>query len=150
MTHPLIPQVLEIAETIAAPLGIEVVGAVMHTNKSPVVLRVDIRNQTQHTGLNDCEQMSYALEEALDQADFIPHAYVLEVSSPGIDRQLSSDREFIAFRGFTIAIDTNPPYKGKQSWQGQLVKRDQQALVINLKGRSVSIPLEQVVKVELA
>jgi ribosome maturation factor RimP len=93
--------------------------------------------------------MSHALEEALDREDFITHAYVLEVSSPGIDRQLSSDREFIAFRGFTVTADTNPPYKGKPSWTGQLVKRDQQVLVLNLKGRSVSIPLEQVVKVEL-
>jgi ribosome maturation factor RimP len=149
MTHPLIPQVIQIAEQVAAPLGIEVVGAIMHTNKSPVVLRIDIRNQEQHTSLNDCERMSYALEEALDREDFIPHAYVLEVSSPGIDRLISSDREFTAFRGFTVTADTNPPYKGKQSWTGKLVKRDQQNLVLSLKGRSLSIPLAQVVKVEL-
>ena len=47
MTHPVIPQVLEIANPIAAELGLEVVGAVLQTNHNPPVLRIDVRNMTQ-------------------------------------------------------------------------------------------------------
>jgi hypothetical protein len=55
---------------------------VLHTNKTPVLLRVDIRNPDQNTGLDDCERMSHALEPTLDEIDIILYAYVLEVSSP--------------------------------------------------------------------
>ncbi len=58
MSHPLIPQLMEIAETIATPLELEVVDMVMYTHKNPATLRVDIRNLSQHTGLDDCVRMS--------------------------------------------------------------------------------------------
>lgn len=83
MSHPLIPQIFQIAEEVASPLGLEVVNVVLNTNKSPVVLRVDIRNPDQNTGLDDCERMSRSLEPILDEADLIPDAYQLEISSPG-------------------------------------------------------------------
>jgi ribosome maturation factor RimP len=63
MTHPLIPQLLDLAIPIAENIGLEVVGAVFHTDRRPPVLRVDIRNGVGNTGLNDCERMSRALEE---------------------------------------------------------------------------------------
>jgi len=145
MSHPLIPQLMEIAETIATPLELEVVDMVMYTHKNPATLRVDIRNLSQHTGLDDCERMSKALEIALDEQDIVPYAYVLEVSSPGTDREIKGDREFLAFRGFTImaiADDT--------TWTGKLVSRDSENLTISQKGRIVTIPLSKIRKVELA
>lgn len=149
MSHPLIPQILQIAEAIAPNLGLEVVDIVIHTHKSPAVIRVDIRNSQQHTGLEDCERMSNALESALDEADIIPHAYVLEVSSPGIDRQLTSDREFIAFRGFTVTVSAGSHYEGKDKWTGQLVGRDPTTVTLSLKGKLIALPREIVTKVEL-
>jgi len=150
MSHPLIPQIMQLAEAIAVPLGLEVVDAVLHTHKNPVVLRVDIRNPDQNTGLEDCERMSRALEAALDQSDIIPHAYALEVSSPGTDREIKSDREFIAFRGFNItATSASTVYEGKQSWTGQLISRDADSLTLNQKGRIIAIPTAIITKVEL-
>ena len=90
MTHPLIPQIIDLATPVAETLGLEVVGAVFHTNQNPPVLRVDIRNLQQDTGLADCERMRIALDAELEAADIIPDAYVLEISSPGISRLLSS------------------------------------------------------------
>ena len=72
-----------------------VVKVVFHTNQSPPVLRVDIRNPNQDTSLNDCERMSRNLEASLDAASIIPDAYVLEVSSPGISQQLQTDRKSV-------------------------------------------------------
>lgn len=150
MSHPLIPQILQLAEEIAPQLSLEVLGIVIHTHKSPAVVRVDIRNLNQYTGLDDCERMSHALEEALDQKDLVPFAYVLEVSSPGIARELTSDREFIAFRGFTVIANMSNLYEGKQQWTGQLVGRDQSALTLSLKGKLINLPRELITKVELA
>ncbi|ELS31832.1 MULTISPECIES: ribosome maturation factor RimP [Pseudanabaena] len=150
MSHPLIPQIFQTAEEVASPLGLEVVDVVLHTNKNPIVLRVDIRNLDQDTGLDDCERMSRALEAVLDEIDLIPHAYVLEISSPGAERQLQGDREFIAFRGFMINVSTTVPHDGKQSWSGHLMARNETHVTISIKGRIVNIPRELVDRVELA
>lgn len=149
MTHPLIPQVIELATPVAQTLGLDLVGAVFHTNQHPPVLRVDIRNLEQDTGLNDCERMSRALESALDAVDWIPEAYVLEVSSPGISRSLSSDREFISFKGFPIVVTTTEPYEGQTTWTGQLLRRDELAVYLSQKGRAVSIPRDLIQTVQL-
>jgi ribosome maturation factor RimP len=149
MSHPLIPQIFQIAEEVASPLGLEVVDVVLHTNKNPVVLRVDIRNPDQNTGLDDCERMSRSLEPTLDEADLIPHAYVLEISSPGAERQLQGDREFVAFRGFMVTVSTTVPHEGKQSWSGHLMSRNETHVTISIKGRIVNIPRELVERVEL-
>jgi ribosome maturation factor RimP len=150
MSHPLIPQILQVAEEVASPLGFEVVNVVLHTNKNPTVLRVDIRNPNQNTGLDDCEQMSRSLEPALDALDLIPHAYVLEISSPGADRLLQGDREFVAFRGFMVAVNTISAYEGKQVWTGHLISRNENHVSISIKGRVVNIPRELIERVELS
>lgn len=149
MTHPLIPPIIDLATPVAEALGLEVVGAVFHTNQHPPVLRVDIRNSQQDTSLDDCERMSKALEERLDEADIIPDAYVLEISSPGISRQLASDREFISFKGFPITIKTSEAYEGLKEWKGRLIRRDETAVYLNLKGRQVAIPRPLITQVQL-
>ncbi len=149
MTHPVIPQILSLATPIAERLGLEVVNAVFHTHHNPPVLRVDVRNREQDTGLNDCEQMSHALEAVLDEVELLAGTYVLEVSSPGISRALSSDREFIAFKGFSVLVSAHAPIEGSQAWLGQLVKRDETAVYLNQKGRTIVLPREAIAKVEL-
>lgn len=150
MAHPLIPQILDLAAPVAQSLGLEVVTAVFHTHQSPPVLRVDVRNQEDDTGLEDCEQMSRALEEALDQSNLIPDAYVLEISSPGIPNLLTTDREFTSFRGFPVIVTTSEPFNNRVEWTGNLVRRDEDAVHLNLKGRTIAIPRAFVKTVHLA
>jgi ribosome maturation factor RimP len=149
MTHPLIPQIIDLATPVAEELELEVVGVVFHTNQRPPVLRVDIRNPQQETGLNDCERMSRALEAALDGSDIIPDAYVLEVSSPGISRQLTTDKEYLSFKGFPVIVFTSQPYDGQQEWIGQLIRRDEISVYLNQKGRVIEIPRTLIGRVQL-
>lgn len=149
MAHPLIPQILELAAPVAEDLGLEVVAAVFHTNQRPPVLRVDVRNLSEDTGLSDCERMSRSLEPVLDAAEIIADAYVLEVSSPGIGRNLDSDREFISFKGFPVIVSATDPINGPQEWSGNLVKRDDEAVYLSLKGRAIAIPRAVVSRVQL-
>jgi len=150
MAHPLIPQIIELATPVAEDLGLEVVGVVFHTNLNPPVLRLDVRNLQQDTGLDDCEQMSRAMEAALDRANIIPDAYVLEVSSPGISQQLITDREFVSFKGFPVIVSTSQPYEGQQEWKAQLIRRDDTAVYLNQKGRKIAIPRFLITRVQLA
>lgn len=149
MAHPLIPQIIDLAAPVAEDLGLELVGAVFHTNQRPPVLRVDVRNPQQDTSLNDCERMSRALDTTLDEANIIPDTYVLEVSSPGISRQLLTDRDFISFKGFAVIVSTSQPYEGYQEWTGQLIRRDDTAVYLNQKGRASAIPRSLITRVQL-
>ena len=149
MTHPLVPQIIELASPLAEELNLELVDAVFQTNKTPPILRIDVRNPHANTSLENCEQMSRMLEEKLDLTEIIPGAYVLEISSPGVSRTLSTDRDFIAFKGFAVTIKTFAPYKNKKQWQGRLQHRDETAIHINQKGKAISIPRELVAKVQL-
>ncbi|MGK7901493.1 MAG: ribosome maturation factor RimP [Hormoscilla sp.] len=149
MRHPLIPQIIDLATPVAEALGLEVVGAVFQTNQKPPVLRVDIRNPQQDTGLEDCERMSRALEATLDTSEIIPLAYILEISSPGISRELTSDREFIAFKGFAVIVTTKEHSVGIQEWRGQLLRRDETAVYLNQKGKSIRLDRQLITRVQL-
>lgn len=150
MTHPLIPQILELASPVARALNLEIVNAVFHTSQHPPILRIDVRNLSADTGLEDCATMSRALEEALEAAEqSMPDAYVLEVSSPGLSDVLSSDREFTTFRGFPVIVTTSEPHQGRTAWEGSLVGRDETAVRLNQRGRAIAIPRALVSQVQL-
>lgn len=149
MAHPLTPQIIDLAIPVAEAIGLEVVGVVFHTNQNPPVLRIDIRNLSQDTSLDDCERMSRSLEEALDTVSLIPDAYVLEVSSPGISRILTTDREFVSFRGFAITVTLNEPFDGQKVVSGRLVRRDDVSIHLNRKGRAIAIPRDRIARVQL-
>jgi ribosome maturation factor RimP len=153
MSHPVIPQVLELAAPIAESLGLTVVAAVFRTNQNPPVLRIDVRNQTDDTGLEDCARMSQAFEPVLDASALFPDAYVLEISSPGVSRVLQTDRDFISFKGFPVLVTATPAGEDqaddKTEWCGNLLGRDATAIKISLKGRTVTIPRDRVAQVQL-
>jgi ribosome maturation factor RimP len=149
MTHPLIPSILELAAPVAAKLGLEVVNAALYTHHRPPSLRVDVRHASGELSLEDCARMSQALELALDATDLIPHAYTLEVSSPGVATSLTTDREFEVFQGFTVSVKLREPFKGKTEFKGQLQDRDDQTIHLTQKGRIVNIPRELAAEVVL-
>lgn len=151
MTHPLVPQVIELAAPLAGRLGLEIVEAVFQTNQSPPVLRITVRNlQQEDTGLDDCAKLSSELTETLDESELIPDAYVLEVSSPGVSDVLTRDRDFVVFKGFPVEVQLSEPHKNKQLWKGSLVGRDEDKVSLNLKGRPVKLPRTLVESVQLS
>jgi len=149
MTHPVVPKIIELASPLAKEIGLELVDAVFQTNKTPPILRIDVRNPQGDTSLENCEQVSRILEEKLDLAEIIPGAYVLEISSPGISRTLTTDREFTAFKGFAVSVKTFAPYKNKKQWTGRLQQRDETTVHINDKGKAIAIPRDLIAKVQL-
>ena len=151
MTHPLVPHVLDLAAPVAERLGLEVVDAVFQTNHAPPVLRIDVRNhQAEDTSLEDCEQMSQAFATVLDDTGLISDAYVLEISSPGISTTLLSDRDFIVFKGFMVEVKLTEAHKKRQTWVGQLLKRDAGHVYLTHKGKSTKLPRSLVASVELS
>lgn len=70
--------------------------------------------------IDDCELVSRALDKKLDEIDPIEQAYILEVCSPGIDRPLKKEEDYIKYAGELVDIKLYKPINGKKEYQGAL------------------------------
>jgi len=100
-------------------------------------------------GLDDCERVSRDVSAALDVADSIPHAYQLEVSSPGLDRPLRRERDFARFVGQSARIRLNDGVEGRRNFHGTLQAAKDGRVEIACDGRSYSLPIDDIQKANL-
>lgn len=85
--------------------------------------------------IDDCETVSRYVEKELEKDDFIDNAYILEVSSPGIDRILRKDREYIKYKGREVYIKLfKADENGEKEFTGNLVGLIDGNVVINMDG----------------
>lgn len=96
--------------------------------------------------LDDCQAVSEKLGARLDEADIIGGAYILEVSSPGIDRILKKDRDFVREAGKVVDVTLYAPLDGKKFFVGELVGRDEKFLHIK---DTEPLPREKIAQVRL-
>jgi ribosome maturation factor RimP len=97
----------------------------------------------------DCERVSRDLSATLDVANSIHHAYRLEVSSPGIDRPLRRERDFVRFAGQHAKIRTAEPVDGRRNFSGILCGATDGQVQIDCDGRSYQLPIAIVVRANL-
>ena len=82
--------------------------------------------------IDDCETVSRAFSDALDQEDFIADAYILEVSSPGLGRQLKKDRHFQNSLGQDVEIKLFEAVDGQKEFVGTLTAFDKEHITIEM------------------
>jgi len=150
LPHPLLPDLETLATDVAARKGFDLCGIQLLTHMSPMTLEVQIRhNSGADVSLDDCAGFSGVLGDALEASTLLTDAYVLEISSPGIGEQLSSDRDFQTFRGFPIEVHHRDKGETEQRLEGLLLERDADTLQINIRGRVKRIPRDCVIGVRL-
>lgn len=119
-----IERVKEIALPKAEALGLELIDCEYKKEGGTRVLRIYI-DRRGGVGLDDCEAMSRSVEETLDSEDFIDEAYTFEVSSPGLDRPLKTDRDFERYEGEDVEVRLYAALDGKKKFTGKLAgKKD--------------------------
>lgn len=95
--------------------------------------------------IDDCQLVSEELSSKLDKEDPIKQSYFLEVSSPGLDRPLKKDGDFIKYRGELIEIKTYQPINGKKIFEGELLGLEENKILIKqLNGEILSFDKEEV------
>ena len=100
---------------------------------------------------DDCEKISRWLSDRLDEEDPIKQNYVLEVSSPGLDRPLISDKDFARFKGSRIEIKLYEAMDGKKQLEGELTAyKDGIVTIKDDKGTEITLPKEKAAKINLA
>ncbi|GHU49260.1 ribosome maturation factor RimP [Clostridia bacterium] len=99
---------------------------------------------------DDCEKISRYLSKELDRLDPIEQNYYLEVSSPGLDRELIRDKDFIRFSGKAVKLKLYQPYDGSKTMEGVLLGLEGDGIKIkDSKGDTVILPRSQVAKARL-
>lgn len=100
--------------------------------------------------INDCEIVSRYLEQKLESDDFIDKAYILEVSSPGIDRVLKKDSEYEKYKGRIVDVKLYKPIDKIKEFQGELVGLVDGNIVIKEDNKEIVFDRKDVATCRLA
>ena len=109
------------------------------------LLQVFLDRRNGFVDIDDCSAVSQQLSAELDRLDFIPHAYRLEVSSPGLDRPLRNGDDYRRFVGRRARLVLSQPLNGLAGLSGQIRECRQEVVNIGIdNGESLWVPLSQV------
>jgi ribosome maturation factor RimP len=123
----------KVIEPVINALGIELDYIEFSMMKGKALLRVYIDKEN-GVNIDDCTQVSREIEAVLDVEDPIPYSYVLEVSSPGLDRPLKGIKDFKRYSGNMVRVVTNDPVEGETFFIGKLVEAGDDEVVLLLPG----------------
>ena len=129
--------------------GFELVDLQFKRAKGHYLLRIFMDHEN-GVNIEDCERVSQRISESLDKADLIPGPYLLEVSSPGLDRPLKREKDFKRFQGQWIKLTFGEPLQGFQSMEGKILSVEGQVLSVEDRQRETyRIPISHIQKARL-
>jgi len=125
---------------VLADLQLECLGVEFSPSQGQSTLRVYLdvldRSGGREVGIDDCEAASRELSALLDVEDPVPGHYVLEVSSPGIDRPLFTAEQFARVLGQEVKILLKAPIEGRRRLRGKLVQVQGERIVLEAEGKT--------------
>ena len=136
----------ELATPIAEQFGLFIYDVEFKKEGSDYMLRVFIDREDGGVNIEDCENVHRPLQDILDEKD-VDYSY-LEVSSPGIERQLKRQRDFDRFKGSKVLAGFYKAVNGSKKLEGILVERNDEFLVLDA-GEEIKIENENVATVRL-
>lgn len=111
-------------------------------------LRIFIE-KAQGVTLEDCQNISHRIEDLIEIESIISRQYILEVSSPGLDRPLKSAKDFLRNKNRPVAITVFSPLQGRKNFSGVIKTVREQSLILDEQGTELEIPLEKIAKAKL-
>ena len=131
--------------------GFDVTDLKMVTHLNPLSIQVHIRhkNPDKKVTLDDCSFLSEYIDEVIQNSSIINQPFTLEISSEGVGEILIEEKDFQIFKGFPIEVTYQDLKKIEQQTNGLLLKRTDNDLQINQKGKTHRIPVENIIQVRL-
>lgn len=118
--------------------------------KLRVYLDKPVGCEIEYVDINECEEVTRFLSDKLDEEDFIDRSYTLEVSSPGLDRELIKPSDFERFAGREVEVKLYKAIDGNKEFIGTLIGKSADEVTIEIEGHEVGIPADQISKINLA
>jgi ribosome maturation factor RimP len=145
-----------IAERVARSHGLEIWDIVTRRETTGQVVRVFIdrpgpaATPEESVSIEDCEQVSREIGTILDVEDPLPFAYTLEVSSPGLDRPLRGEQDYLRFAGRLAKIVVSEAVDNQKAFEGRLRGVEDRAVLLEgPKGRVHRLPLQLITRARL-
>ena len=137
-------RILGIIEPVANDMGYDVVRIRVMSGKRSTLQIMAARQSDGLMNVDDCATLSQAVSSTLEVEDPLRDAYVLEVSSPGLDRPLTSLKDFEVYAGYLARIELDRLVEGRKRFRGVLAGVDGDNVDINLDGEddTAQIPFE--------
>ena len=141
----LLARVKELVNPLLASRGAELVEISCRQEGSRVILKFLV-DTVQGVRLNELSGLNQAIGAILEEHDVIPSAYMLEVSSPGLDRPLKTEADFNRVIGRRVRIITAIPVQSKKEHAGELIGAGEEAIVLRLdSGEKLRVLLSEIV-----
>lgn len=138
-----------IAENVASEENLELVHVEMIGAGKNSTLRIFI-DKPEGVTLEDCSNVSRQMSQILDADDFIPTAYTLEVSSPGLERDLYNLKDFEKYAGNLAKVKTKHPINGQKNFRGRITEvKGEEIIFEDRTSGAVSFPYNAVAKANL-
>jgi ribosome maturation factor RimP len=146
-------KIRQLADPVLASEGMELIHVECVKMQTRWIIRLYLDKENGVT-LDDCGAASNQLGDVFDINDLIKGAYTLEVSSPGFDRPISRDEDFVKYRNSRVDIKTGVKIEGIKNFHGILtdyIEEDGRKLVlIEITGKVYRIPRQEITKANLA
>ena len=142
----------EMLEPIVAGEGLELLEVEFIREREGWILRLFIDKPGGRVGLDECSQVSRAVDTVLDVEDIVPHEYNLEVSSPGVNRPLRKPVHFERVKGQKVKVKTFGPIgePPRKNFTGTLTEVAADAISVDVEGAgSFRIPFKDIAKANL-
>ncbi len=137
-------------EAIIESNGYELVDVEFKKEGANWYLRVFMDKESGFT-INDCEEVSRFLEQKLDKDDPIEQAYILEVSSPGLDRPLKKEADFVKFAGSVVDVKLYKAREKRKEFQGILKGLENNIVTIEEENETeINFNREEIASIKLA
>ena len=150
LPHTVLPELEQLTRDLARSSDLDVHDVAIHTHRIPMTVQVRVnRPDGGDVSLDACAAFSGPLGDAIEAAGLLDSAYVLEVSSPGIGETLFSERDFVSFRSFPVEVLHRDARGAEVRREGLLLGRDEDAVRLNLRGRTIAIPRRDISQVRL-
>ncbi len=138
-------------EQIVAPAvekrGLELVDLEYIQEGGYLYVRVFVEKNDDDITLEDCGALSYDIDEKVDA--LIPHKFFLEVSSPGVERSLKKEKDFIRFTGEKIKVSLKHKLNDNKNFEGILTKFENDNIYLEIKGETLEIPFKEIRKANI-
>ena len=145
---PVTQSVIELIEPGLLAKGIELVDVEFKKEGKNWVLRVFIDKEGGVT-LEDCQKISRLTGDLIEVEEIIEPAYTMEVSSPGLNRVLKKEKDFIRFSEKKICVQCHAPLNGRKKFNGILKDFKNQSIHLEVDGELQTIPISRVAKANL-
>jgi ribosome maturation factor RimP len=133
-------ELARLLEPTVEGLGYELADLELRIGGKSGVVRIFI-DRPEGVGLEDCEVVSRQVSALLDVEDPVPGHYVLEVSSPGLDRKLTKPAHFRRFVGEEVKVQMRFPIEGRRRFRGKLLSAGEKTIDVEVDGVPHSLPM---------